>query len=63
MINDLLVYDFKNIFVYKQQHTKKVYALDFNCFNHDNYKKDNNRKKEIGSNYYGKKRRNYTNYC
>ena len=38
MINELLVYDFTNVFVYKKEYTKKVCALDFNCFDHDNYK-------------------------
>ena len=63
MTNELLVYDFTNVFVYKKEYTKKVYALDFNCFNHDNYKKDENSKNKLESNYYGKKRRYYTDYC
>mgnify|MGYP001248846765 CR=1 FL=1 len=63
MINELLVYDFTSVFIYKKEYTKKVYPLDFNCFNHDNYKKDKVSKNKLESNYYGKKRRNYTDYC
>lgn len=61
MINSLLEYNFVNVYCLD---TKKYYveALEFNSFNHDNYKKDNYKKsKDI--NRYGKKRRHYSDYC
>ena len=65
MINSLLEYNFKSLEV--DDYTKEVNivkAVDLNSFDHDNYKKDTYDFKSIkGKNYYGKKRRYYTDYC
>ncbi len=61
MINSLLEYKFENIY-YLSMKYYCVKEIDFNSFNHENYKKDNY-KKSKGINRYGKKRRNYSDYC
>ena len=43
---------------------KQVQPVDLNSFDHNNYKKDTYDFKSIkGKNYYGKKRRYYSDYC
>lgn len=65
MINSLLEYDFKFIELDKYlKSQKQIKAIDFNSFDHDNYKKDTYDFKSVkGKNYYGKKRRYYADYC
>ena len=65
MINSLLEYDFKNLEINNYaKDSNIVKAVDLNSFDHDNYKKDTYDFKSIkGKNYYGKKRRYYTDYC
>lgn len=65
MINSLLKYDFKNLEINNYaKDSNIVKAVDLNSFDHDNYKKDTYDFKSIkGKNYYGKKRRYYTDYC
>ena len=65
LINEMLRYEYDlsdagktNIIL------KQVQPVDFNSFDHNNYKKDTYDFKSIkGKNYYGKKRRSYTDYC
>jgi hypothetical protein len=65
MINSLLEYEFISIEVDKYlERQKQIKAIDFNSFDHDNYKKDTHDFESVkGKNYYGKKRRYYTDYC
>ena len=64
MINALLEYNFKTLEVDKSlKDCNIIKAVDLNSFDHDNYKKDENIKNKLESNYYGKKRRYYTDYC
>ena len=65
MINALLEYNFKTLEVDKSlKDCNIIKAVDLNSFDHDNYKKDTYDFKSIkGKNYYGKKRRYYTDYC
>ena len=65
MINPLLDYKFKFLELKDfDKKTKQVEAIDFNSFDHDNYKKDTYDFKSVkGKNYYGKKRRYYSDYC
>ena len=65
LINEMLHYDYdlndvgKNNIILKQ-----VQPVDLNSFDHNNYKKDTYDFKSIkGKNYYGKKRRYYSDYC
>lgn len=65
LINEMLHYDYdlndvgKNNIILKQ-----VQPVDLNSFDHNNYKKDTYDFKSVkGKNYYGKKRRYYTDYC
>ena len=65
MINPLLEYEFKNLEIDKYLKDRNIIkAVDLNSFDHDNYKKDTyDFKSTKGKNYYGKKRRSYTDYC
>ena len=65
MINPILNYEFKLVDADDYvKSIKQVEAIDFNSFDHDNYKKDTYDFKSVkGKNYYGKKRRHYTDYC
>ena len=64
LINEMLHYDYdlndvgRNNIILKQ-----VQPVDLNSFDHNNYKKDTYDFKSVkGKNYYGKKRRHYTDY-
>ena len=65
MINSLLEYEFKSIELDSYNKSSNIIKpIDLNSFDHNNYKKDSYDFKSIkGKNYYGKKRRYYTDYC
>jgi len=65
MINSLLEYEFNLLELESYiKESNIIKAVDLNSFDHDNYKKDTYDFKSIkGKNYYGKKRRYYTDYC
>lgn len=49
--------------IYKNKWLESI-VVDLNSFDHNNYKKDIYKKNlNKGKNYYGKKRRHYTDYC
>jgi len=63
MHNFLLSYNFILNSFDDYKNLLEVKPTLFNSFDHDNYKKDQFKKKNKGKNYYGKKRRYYTDYC
>ena len=65
MINSFLEYEFKSIELDSYNKSSNIIKpIDLNSFDHNNYKKDSYDFKSIkGKNYYGKKRRYYTDYC
>ena len=65
LINEMLHYDYDLNDVGKTNIIlKQVQPVDLNSFDHNNYKKDTYDFKSVkGKNYYGKKRRYYTDYC
>ena len=65
LINEMLHYDYNLSDIGKTNIIlKQVQPVDLNSFDHNNYKKDTyDFKSTKGKNYYGKKRRHYTDYC
>ena len=63
MMSELLTYNFFYDNIYTELSFQKLKPIEFNSFNHDNYKKDSFKVSKKVDSKYGKKRRNYSDYC
>ena len=64
MTNSLkFIFNCLGLDIFKPEKKQNI-IIDLNSFEHDNYKKDSDiNNKNKGINYYGKKRRRYSDYC